>query len=503
MARPLKPLVKSGGYYPTNRWTPLVYPGGRTTQGGGVEPTPEVWKTVSGAIASFETQIAWPLRKLEATIDPIQDLHGYEYPWPAGGGKNQCYNDASHLFPRGDGLAIVENADTYTAYAKVPTNTDIVFSCATAPYRSIAYGFESLPAVGVVGHVLEKTSLTTTSFKFNSGSYPYVGFYYGATGYTNSKIMIEVGTSASTFAPYSNLCHISGRTGCEVDRTGVNVWDEETQVGYYNSGTGQYVSYPGQLCSKNFTPVKPNMQYLFRKAHSLGDVLYYNLSKELIGSVINRPANYVFTTPENCYFIKMNLGSNYGSTYNHDIGINYPATDTAYHAYQGETIPISWQDEAGTVYGGTLDVTTGLLTVDRASTTVASNNVSNNGKDTTYNNYRAWYNVTGRALTTNVLSNIFVVGSPSEPWTISPRTTEIGIEFRLPFSALNVSPDDNPTTVMLPAAKQWFSDNPTQLVYELATPQTYQLDPVTVQTLLGQNNVWADCGDVEAEYRES
>ena len=39
-----------------------------------------------------------------------------------------------------------------------------------------------------------------------------------------------------------------------------------------------------------------------------------------------------------------------------------------------------------------------------------------------------------------------------------------------------------------------------QLVYELATPQTYQLDPVQVACLLGQNNVWADCGAVEVRY---
>lgn len=31
MARPLKPFIRGGGYYPSNRFTPLVYPGGYTT----------------------------------------------------------------------------------------------------------------------------------------------------------------------------------------------------------------------------------------------------------------------------------------------------------------------------------------------------------------------------------------------------------------------------------------------------------------------------------------
>ena len=38
-----------------------------------------------------------------------------------------------------------------------------------------------------------------------------------------------------------------------------------------------------------------------------------------------------------------------------------------------------------------------------------------------------------------------------------------------------------------------------QIVYELATPQTYQLDPQTISLLHGNNNVWSD-GEVEMVY---
>ena len=40
-----------------------------------------------------------------------------------------------------------------------------------------------------------------------------------------------------------------------------------------------------------------------------------------------------------------------------------------------------------------------------------------------------------------------------------------------------------------------------KLVYNLATPQTYTLTGQEVETLLGENNVWADSGDVEITYR--
>ena len=39
------------------------------------------------------------------------------------------------------------------------------------------------------------------------------------------------------------------------------------------------------------------------------------------------------------------------------------------------------------------------------------------------------------------------------------------------------------------------------LVYELAEPITIQLTPNQVNSLLGANNIWADSGDTEVEYR--
>lgn len=43
--------------------------------------------------------------------------------------------------------------------------------------------------------------------------------------------------------------------------------------------------------------------------------------------------------------------------------------------------------------------------------------------------------------------------------------------------------------------------NGVQAVFELATPVTYQLDPIEVNTLLGVNNIYADAGDTSVTYR--
>ena len=50
------------------------------------------------------------------------------------------------------------------------------------------------------------------------------------------------------------------------------------------------------------------------------------------------------------------------------------------------------------------------------------------------------------------------------------------------------------------AINTYLVGNPVELVYELATPITYQLAPTQVTTLLGTNNIWADTGDTAVGY---
>jgi hypothetical protein len=167
----------------------------------------------------------------------------------------------------------------------------------------------------------------------------------------------------------------------------------------------------------------------------------------------------------------------------------------------GHTYTIPFTDSQGNpieVYGGTLDVVSGVLTVDRGiltlngsedyysiqSSIVDGNTVlrvatgqackqnekqkSNYG---TFDNY-AWQPLESRA-------NTFVLGSEGNLYLQLPSNTASTVE---EFKAL-------------------FASNNFQIVYELVTPTTIQLTPTQVKSLLGSNNVWADCGDViEANY---
>ena len=48
--------------------------------------------------------------------------------------------------------------------------------------------------------------------------------------------------------------------------------------------------------------------------------------------------------------------------------------------------------------------------------------------------------------------------------------------------------------------KAYIAEHPLQVIYKLATPQTYQLTPTEVRTILGGNTIYTDAGNVSVEY---
>ena len=162
----------------------------------------------------------------------------------------------------------------------------------------------------------------------------------------------------------------------------------------------------------------------------------------------------------------------------------------------GTVIPISWQSEAGTVYGGKLDVLSGVLTVDRAkidlSTLSGWANNMNGDKGIeikcTLNGKKE-----GR---TNIISDKLLTGTEK-----SATNTAVYSVRGFPTSSLIAV--KVPTAVVTDpnGLLAWIGENKPSVCYELATPITYQLTPQQVNSLLGQNNIFADTGDTTCEYR--
>lgn len=173
------------------------------------------------------------------------------------------------------------------------------------------------------------------------------------------------------------------------------------------------------------------------------------------------------------------------------IQLELGSTATAYEPYQGQSIEIQLGQ---TVYGGTLDVTQGVLTVDRAMVDLGTLNWT---KQTTYGFYSTGLQTLIKNPSSNsVLPNIVCAAKVTSTWndlaTGGTGTNYISVSSG--YLGIADSRDIDSTTFKAAMSG-------VMLVYELATPITIQLTPQQMTTLLGQNNVWSDAGDTEVEYR--
>ena len=147
---------------------------------------------------------------------------------------------------------------------------------------------------------------------------------------------------------------INGYTEANITRCGINQWNEVWELGGIN-GSGQPDAATTRIRSVDFIPLVPNTTYYIKSPNYCG-VYFYDDNKAFISA--NIYANVTITPPANARYLKFTPTSQYGTTYNNDISINYPSSDTSYHPYTGNTYTIAFGQ---TVYGGVLDVTRGKL----------------------------------------------------------------------------------------------------------------------------------------------
>lgn len=147
-----------------------------------------------------------------------------------------------------------------------------------------------------------------------------------------------------------------------------------------------------------------------------------------------------------------------------------------------------------TVYGGSLDVTTGVLTVTNVSVDMGSLDWSRKRTSTTYFYFIATpepFKADNFNFISSVYNNVQQIRTrlnDKEMGLFNNTSTET-------YRQIVVRDDDYETAETFIA-----SVTGQQIVYELATPITVQLTPTQIEQLLGTNNVFADCGNVEVYY---
>lgn len=121
--------------------------------------------------------------------------------------------------------------------------------------------------------------------------------------------------------------------GSMLTSIGRNVWDEEWEVGIYNTSTGAKQSSSTRIRSKNLIPVIPNTAYYFR-ASANRELLQYDSAGNFIYYDSVDTSNQPFTTLPNCHFIAFSMYSGYGTTYLNNITISlYYSGESGYNQY--------------------------------------------------------------------------------------------------------------------------------------------------------------------------
>ena len=269
----------------------------------------------------------------------------------------------------------------------------------------------------------------------------------------------------------------------------INLWDEEWEKGDLNASTGDKQASNTRIMSKNLIPVKGGQSYYLNVPNSeYVKRCYYDRNGNFLSGA-NSKVRIIEPSADVAY-IKFSTDSNYGGTYNNDISVNYPATDTAYHPYEGGDYTT---DLGQTVYGGTLDVVSGELTVTMAAVDMGTLTWVTASTSGGISGFATSDLTLRKAGAFNLLCSAYATATSGHGWGANMRDkTIVGLS-----NGRNVYIRDDDYT---DAAAFKAAMNGVQLVYELSTPQTYQLPPVEVKTLLGQNNIFADTGNVSVEY---
>ena len=222
----------------------------------------------------------------------------------------------------------------------------------------------------------------------------------------------------------------------EYQTTGVNLWDEEWELGIYSIANGEKLDNSTQIRSKNAIAVLPNTQYYLYVGSNVSTIsLFYDTDNNLITNVEDgnnymTVINRVFTTPSNAHSMRFYMLEPYGTTYKHDIQICQHFTETSveqtYHPYEIYKDRVSWAftstgkgksagkvadtkdyvnkkniEKVGRVDLGTLD----WLYVTSGKTRFNSSPIDDIVK------------ISGDTTVGNIICPIYLTGSPSEVYT--------------------------------------------------------------------------------------
>ena len=486
-----------------------------------------VYETIVGNPVSFTAKAA-PLKQLKVAFSPKQDLHGYDSPWPAGGGKNKINVVRTTMAGNGylinlSDLAIP--AGTYTVSVK---------PSAVANITGASFAFQDANGQSVISAIGTAMDTFTNGCTVTLSDVCSIIKLYVTLSVSTSfdEIQLEVGTSKTSFAPYSNICPILGWDSLNVEQRGKNLFDESQLLqatGWALNDSGYYFGTRGAFNNAfgsgflNLPKFKPNTQYTLSvngysdsaTSATIFGFKYADGTYKEVRIEGTAPTDVTLTSAAG-----KTVDSIYGTfgsgvnviTYLKDIMLVEGTAAAEYVSYNGRSISITL---GSTVYSGVLDVVAGVGEVTMTKVTLDGSQTQQNSKyDGTYNAVARWNLSVPAEAVASITSN---------PNAISDKLRVTGVSYIGDFAGwsgtealgftFTLSQDGTRVGIAIPKSEgitsaatmnAWLAANPVTVAYELRNPIPISLTPHEVQSLAGDNTMWSDAnGDLTVEYRSN
>lgn len=448
--------------------------------------------TVTGNPLNFSTRSAQKSKETVISLEPIQDLHGYEHPWPAGGGKNK-FNKNSRI----TGGTVTVNGETITIEGSYYAS----FACSlpagtyTVSVENVVKGANGYAAFCFRYDGTQETSqlLTfdaprvVTLNRAVSQIYIYSSGSSTSGTVTYTKIQVEEGSTATSYESYENICPIDGRTetslvGCGKNRSSINA------VSLAKGGIA--------TVTEPVVPIQPgNYKITCTPSGDQGTVRFAlldaNQNAIVYSDSINNGTEIDLTLPQTAYYCQVYIGGSFpsGGTFStNDLMLRPADADPTYEPYQqSNDLTIQFGE---TVYGATVELEKGTVTVTWETTGLKDLSWTAYPNET--NKYSA--EIPGRKPGNHFICNVYKTGTTRQtPYSISPYNQ---------YDTTNLIFINDPDCATVQDLITKLTNMNAVLCYELATPYTIQLTPNEISLLSGVNVISTDADGISLTYRD-
>ena len=382
-----------------------------------------------------------------------------------------------------------------------------------------------VPAKDIDGHVGILETLSRTFYYGTDANPAFIEYELdevaSSTGLVSFDTNVEMPTKVTCeFSPVQDLSHgdpspenecpIGGWTGCEIPHTGKNLFDMALLENGSMREDGTDVPSVNAVRSKGFVPIKANVQYVLSCNGVKSSLVKFFRSdgvKISETSWISTP--HTFTCPDGTTSVRFLVAGQMDNVSN--VLLELGSTSTDYESYQGETIPITFTDpDSGdplTVYGGTV-----TLNEDGSADLVKefAKWVEDGSRQPSIVPWGTFQNVTWvlfgplPAALSQKGSSAQYISNNRKFININKRQDELNCFACYSASNFSFAYSVPNTVTNKEEAAAYFQENPTEIVYPLATPQTYHFDNIgQLKTFLGTNNIWHSMnGGITVEYHK-